>query len=59
MMSNSVWHYYISICSAARQMEMHLCGGLQWLMKCSNTTWNTWEKLKAYNGSSLLPTLKN
>jgi len=26
-------------------------------MKCSNTTWKTWEKLKAYNGSTPLPTL--
>jgi hypothetical protein len=28
IMSNSVWHYCRSICSATMQMEMHLYGGL-------------------------------
>lgn len=59
IMSNNVWHYRRTICSATRQMVMNLYGGLQWLMKCSKTTWNTWEKLKTYNGSTPLPILKN
>jgi hypothetical protein len=43
---SSIWHYYWSICSATRQMEMHFCDGL-WRAKIHGvSTSNPWKSCK-------------